>query len=174
MLTRKELLKSLLLAGAASTAPLSLATQATPPQDTTGISLDDLKSFEKVAGINFSDDERKQILAAVRGGRQGFEAVRKLPIDYTTEPRTVFTPIGGAAEQNPRVEVRPSPVGNLDIKKMSDEDIAFLSVRELGHLVQTRQISPVRLTDIYLSRLKQYGEKLLCVVNLTEERARTS
>src|SRR5207253_324069 len=60
------------------------------------------------------------------------------------------------------------------LSKMSDEDIAFLSVRELGHLVRTKQLSPVRLTDIYLGRLKQYGERLLCVVTLTEERARAA
>jgi Asp-tRNA(Asn)/Glu-tRNA(Gln) amidotransferase A subunit family amidase len=171
MLSRKDLLKSLILAGAASAAPLSFAQETAKP-DAGPITLDDLKSFEKVAGISFTDDERKQILASVKGNVPGYEAIRKLPIDYTTEPRTVFTPIGGGSDLNAKVEVKPSAAGKLDLKKMTDEDIAFLSVRELGSLIRSKQLSPVRLTEIYLTRLKQYGEKLLCVVTLTEDRAR--
>jgi Asp-tRNA(Asn)/Glu-tRNA(Gln) amidotransferase A subunit family amidase len=168
MLSRKDLLKSLLLAGTAPLIPLAQG-QTTPTQD--DITIEDLKSFEKVAGITFTDEERKQVLATVKTGKHGVENVRKLPIDYMVEPRTVFTPIGGGSEANPKVEAKPSSA-KLDLKKMSDEDIAFLSVRELGHLIRTKQLSPVRLTDIYLSRLKQYGEKLLCVVTLTEARAK--
>jgi Asp-tRNA(Asn)/Glu-tRNA(Gln) amidotransferase A subunit family amidase len=52
-----------------------------------------------------------------------------------------------------------------------DEDLAFLSLRELAHLVRTQQVSPTELTRLYLSRLKRYGDKLLCVVNLTEDLA---
>ncbi|HVT10628.1 MAG TPA: amidase [Fimbriimonadaceae bacterium] len=171
MLSRKELLKSLLLAGVASAVPAALGQGEARPESE-AITVDDLKSFEKVAGISFTDAERKEILASVAGSRRGFEAIRKLPIDYTTEPRTVFTPIGGGSEDKPRVEVKPTGVRGLDLKKMSDEDIAFLSVRELGALIKSKQLSPVRLTEIYLDRLKRYGDKLLCVVTLTEDRAR--
>lgn len=173
MLSRKDLLKSLVLAGAASAAPFSLS-EGAAQGDGAEVTLDDLKSFEKVAGITFTDAERKEILGNVRGDKRGYESVRKLPIDYTTEPRTVFTPIGGGSEANPKVEARPTATGKRDLKKMSDEDIAFLSVRELGSLIKSKQLSPVRLTEIYLTRLKQYGDKLLCVVTLTEERARKS
>jgi Asp-tRNA(Asn)/Glu-tRNA(Gln) amidotransferase A subunit family amidase len=169
MLSRKDLLKSLLLAGTAPLIPLAQGQTTATPQD--DITIQDLKSFEKVAGITFTDEERKQVLATVKSGKRGIENVRKLPINYTVEPRTVFTPIGGGSEDNAKVQAKPSPA-KLDLKKMSDQDIAFLSVRELGHLVRTKQLSPVRLTDIYLARLKQYGEKLLCVVTLTEARAK--
>src|ERR1044072_740431 len=84
MLSRKDLLKSLLLAGAGTAVPISLAQGQS---DDTAITVADLKSFEKVAGITFTDDERSQILSTVRQGRGGFETIRKLPIDFTTEPR---------------------------------------------------------------------------------------
>ncbi len=166
-ISRKELLKSLILAGAAAASPIALA-QAPKPEEITN---DDLKSMEKIVGISFTDEERKAILADVRSERKNFDAIRALPIDYPTEPRTVFTPIGGRTEANPRVSARPSGAAP-DIKRLSDEDIAFLSVRELGHLIRTKQLSPVRLADIYLERLKRYGPKLLCVVTLTEDLAR--
>ena len=44
-------------------------------------------------------------------------------------------------------------------------------MRELGSLIRARKISPVALTHLYLDRLKQYGDKLLCVITLTEELA---
>lgn len=56
-------------------------------------------------------------------------------------------------------------------RPLSDEDIAFLTVNELGHLIRTKQISSTELTKIYLERLKRYGNRLLCVVTLTEELA---
>ncbi|HTQ11655.1 MAG TPA: amidase, partial [Fimbriimonadaceae bacterium] len=173
MLTRKELLKSLILAGASAATPIAWA-QTEPVQESEAITLDDLKGFEKVAGISFTDDERKQILRTVQAGRRGFEAVRKLPIDYTVEPRTLFTPIGGGSEDRPKIDLRPESVGGLDIKKLSDEDLAYLPIPALAALIRTKQLSPVRLSELYLGRLRQYGDKLLCVVTLCEDRARKS
>lgn len=169
-MTRKDLLKSLLVAGAAAATPLSLAQGATKPTDE--ITLDDLKSLEKIAGIEFTDAERKEVLADVRRQRGEFAEIRRLGIAYTDEPRTVFTPIGGGSERNAKVRAIPSATSSLDLKKLTDEDLAFLSVRELGALIRAKRLSPMRLTEIYLARLKKYGDRLLCVVNLTEERAR--
>ncbi len=56
----------------------------------------------------------------------------------------------------------------------SDEEIAFLPVHRLAALIQTGQLSPVQLTDIYLERLKRLNEKLLCAVTLMEESARSA
>jgi Asp-tRNA(Asn)/Glu-tRNA(Gln) amidotransferase A subunit family amidase len=44
-------------------------------------------------------------------------------------------------------------------------------VTELSELVRTRKVTSMQLTQLYLSRLKKYDPILLCVVNLTEERA---
>jgi len=51
------------------------------------------------------------------------------------------------------------------------DDVAFWSVRELGELIRTKQVSSVELTAMYLNRLKTYGPKLECVVTLTEDLA---
>ncbi|CAK8579073.1 unnamed protein product [Lathyrus sativus] len=53
----------------------------------------------------------------------------------------------------------------------SEEDIAFLSVLELGELIKTKQISSLELTQIFLRRLKKYGPILESVVTYTEELA---
>jgi Asp-tRNA(Asn)/Glu-tRNA(Gln) amidotransferase A subunit family amidase len=50
-----------------------------------------------------------------------------------------------------------------------DSDIAFASVTQLSHWIETRQLTSERLTQIYLARLERYDPKLRCVITLTRE-----
>jgi Asp-tRNA(Asn)/Glu-tRNA(Gln) amidotransferase A subunit family amidase len=52
-----------------------------------------------------------------------------------------------------------------------DPDIAFASVAQLSHWIETRQLSSERLTQIYLGRLERFDPKLRCVITLTRELA---
>jgi Asp-tRNA(Asn)/Glu-tRNA(Gln) amidotransferase A subunit family amidase len=52
-----------------------------------------------------------------------------------------------------------------------DSDIAFASVAQLSHWIETRQLSSERLTRIYLKRLERFDPKLKCVITLTRELA---
>ena len=52
-----------------------------------------------------------------------------------------------------------------------DSDIAFASVAQLSHWIETRQLTSERLTQIYLTRLRRYDPKLRCVITLTTELA---
>ena len=49
--------------------------------------------------------------------------------------------------------------------------IAYASLAELSHWLQTRQITSRDLTRLYLDRLKQHDEELHCVVTLLEKHA---
>lgn len=166
MLTRKQFLRSILVSGAGTALPLQALAGG---QESDQISLDDLKAMEKLMGVSFTDEERKAILSEVRSKRAGYESVRKLGIDYRNEPRTIFSPIGELKTGGSRAVSRKY---QLDAANMSEDDIAFSSVAALGQMIKAGKLSPVRLTEIYLDRLKRYGDKLLCVVNLTEERAK--
>ncbi|KAH7522522.1 hypothetical protein FEM48_Zijuj07G0147400 [Ziziphus jujuba var. spinosa] len=53
----------------------------------------------------------------------------------------------------------------------SEEDIAFMSVLELGELIKTKQITSEELTQIFLQRLKRYNQVLEAVISYTEELA---
>ena len=53
----------------------------------------------------------------------------------------------------------------------SDSDIAFASVTQLSHWIETRQLASERLTQIYLKRLERFDPKLKCVITLTRELA---
>ncbi|XP_057516631.1 uncharacterized protein LOC130797861 isoform X1 [Amaranthus tricolor] len=53
----------------------------------------------------------------------------------------------------------------------NEEDIAFMSLLELGHLIKAKKISSVELAEIFLKRLKRYNPVLQAVVTVTEELA---
>jgi Asp-tRNA(Asn)/Glu-tRNA(Gln) amidotransferase A subunit family amidase len=50
--------------------------------------------------------------------------------------------------------------------------LAYLPVTHLAGLIETRQVKPSELTELYLSRLVKYDSILHCVVSLTPELAR--
>src|SRR5580698_9664727 len=52
-----------------------------------------------------------------------------------------------------------------------DSDIAFASVTQLSHWIETRQLSSERLTQMYLKRLERFDSKLRCVITLTRDLA---
>ena len=54
---------------------------------------------------------------------------------------------------------------------MIGEDVLYLSVRELGDRIRTRQLSPVELTEAYLERCKKYGPQLNAYATLTPDLA---
>jgi Asp-tRNA(Asn)/Glu-tRNA(Gln) amidotransferase A subunit family amidase len=54
----------------------------------------------------------------------------------------------------------------------SEEDIAFLPVHRQAALLQSRKISSVQLTEIYLNRIKRLDPQLLCAVSILEGQAR--
>ncbi|HEX4309382.1 MAG TPA: amidase, partial [Acidobacteriaceae bacterium] len=51
----------------------------------------------------------------------------------------------------------------------SDEDIAFAPLNRLSRWIEKRQLTSVRLTKIYLERLRRFDPKLRCVITLTSE-----
>ena len=51
-------------------------------------------------------------------------------------------------------------------------ELAFASIGELGHLIRTRQVSCLELTELALARLTTHDKTLHCVITLLPERAR--
>ena len=142
-------------------------------QDAQRITVQMLEAAERIAGVAFSADERQRILTRLNGAGgplPGFDALRAANLG-NTQPAFVFNPL-------PPGKVLPTerrPLRRRELKvarPASDEALAFLPVTHLARLIETRQIKPSELTELYLARLKQHNPKLLCVVNLTEDLAR--
>src|SRR5436190_8701341 len=141
-------------------------------QDAPRITREMLEAAAKIAGVSFSPQEQESILARLNSGAgplPGFDELRRTDLG-NTQPAFVFNPVlPGKPLPTERRPLRRQP---LDVSMPStDEDLAFLPVTHLSKLIETRKITPTELTKLYLSRLKRYDPKLLCVVNLTEDLA---
>ncbi len=133
-----------------------------------------LREAQELAGLDLGDEELGKVAERLNGEgslREAFEGLREPELHNHTPPSFVFHPLppgkampeltGGMAPSRPEVE-RPS----------SETDLAFLPVTHLARLVETRQVSSMELTELYLARLERFDPELHCVVNLTPDIAR--
>ena len=130
-----------------------------------------LKDALNVAGLEFSDEEQRQILSGVNQNLQRYEELRQIQIDPNLAPPLYFSPLvpGSRLDRTAR-PFRASATPAL--RRPPDlEEVAFWPVAHLAHLVRTRQVRSVELTEMYLRRLKRYNPTLNFVVTFTEERA---
>ncbi|RTQ53354.1 amidase [Hymenobacter gummosus] len=160
---------SLLLGGAACFALGALSMRAADaPAPVTGPML---RAAQQLLGLQFTDAQLDSARRDVEGNRKDFEANRRVPLPNSVAPATVFNPV-------PSTWQPAAAAGNDKLPELAKvtlpanrEELAFYSVRQLGELLRTRQISSEDLTRFFLARLRRYDAKLLCVTSLTEELA---
>jgi Asp-tRNA(Asn)/Glu-tRNA(Gln) amidotransferase A subunit family amidase len=166
-MSRKEALRAMLATAATAGLPLSVVgVPSQSPADT--ISEDDLKALERLAGIRYTESERKQILEEVRATRKGFDSVRELKLDHVKTPAVVFEPVGAGHDPAARISVRTRSVRP---QVNQDVDLAFATVAELGALIRQRRVTAVQLAEMAIARIRRHDPALLCTVSMLEERA---
>lgn len=94
----------------------------------------------------------------------------KLALEDSLAPATQWNPLlpGMTQPQRPHRVVR----SDFDSALPGDDaSIAFAPVWQLSRWIESRQITSVRLTEIYLKRLERYNAQLRCIITLTREHA---
>lgn len=127
---------------------------------------------EKVAGLEFTDDERAMMVEGLNNNLRAYASLRETVIPNDVPPAILFDPhLPGRKLPLENGGVIPSRRPALSAPARFEE-LAFWPVTHLSELIRTRQVSATDLTELYLDRLKRHGPTLECVVSLTEERAR--
>jgi len=140
-------------------------------QEEPQISKEMLEDAERVAGLEFTDEERELLLRGVNGQLESYERLRTVELANSVPPALVFNPLpAGMTVDRTRRPARRSRV-RVDRVPSDLEELAFWPVTHLSQLIESRRVSSLDLTEMYLSRLKKYGPKLECVITLTEELA---
>jgi Asp-tRNA(Asn)/Glu-tRNA(Gln) amidotransferase A subunit family amidase len=134
------------------------------------VTRDDLKQAQWIGEYDFTDDEQDSILQTVNTQLNRLAKLRETPIPELQSPAFHFSPhqtmeFAAPAVSNIAVSYAATPLPE------SDQQIAFLNVHQLAELIQGKQLTSRRLTEIYLARLKKYGPLLRCVISLLEESA---
>ncbi|KAG9447347.1 hypothetical protein H6P81_013475 [Aristolochia fimbriata] len=145
------------------------------PDDDRGYSF--VKEAMKLIDADFFDDSKLQEMAdgakefnipVIRENRKMIASVNRGLHDPSALVFNSSWEINKATEHSENFKY-PSVSGFQRPKK--EEDIAFMTILELGELVRTKQITSRELTDIFLKRLKRYNHGLEAVISITEELA---
>jgi Asp-tRNA(Asn)/Glu-tRNA(Gln) amidotransferase A subunit family amidase len=132
-----------------------------------------IAAAEEIAGLKFDDAERAMMLDGIKQTQSRIEALHKIPMPNSISPAIVFNPVppGKEIPRGPKLKmVRSRPT--ITRAPVDPDELAFLPVSSLSHLMRERKITSTQLTELYLSRLKKYDPVLHCVITLTEQRAR--
>ncbi len=140
-------------------------------QTNSPITADTVRAAAALIGLDFSEPKIEMMLPGLRDQLAGYQRLRQFPLSNSVPPALGFNPIPAGMKLDLRRRgFRPGPAPKA--RRLANlEELAFYSVRELGELVRSRQVSSEELTTLCLDRLKRYGPKLECVVTLLEERA---
>ncbi|MDT8367703.1 MAG: amidase [Longimicrobiales bacterium] len=126
---------------------------------------------EKIAGIEFSDEEREMMLQGLSRNASAYARLREQPIPNGVMPALHFDP----QPPGTHPEVSPAPFRRSRPGRVEApgavEEVAFWPVAKLSELVRTRQLSSEELTRLYLDRLERHGPTLEAVITITRDRA---
>ncbi|HEV7816885.1 MAG TPA: amidase [Janthinobacterium sp.] len=133
---------------------------------------------EKLMQVTLTAPEREMAAQSWRTSMAGMlerrSGPRKLALEANVAPATLWNPALAAGAR-----VRPAAVHERFVRSKGgpgplparDEDIAFAPVTQLSRWIESRALSSVRLTTIYLERIERFDPQLRCVITLTREHA---
>ncbi len=132
------------------------------------MSAGDIRRAQKMIGVEFTDKEQDTMLEYLQDNRAGYDSMRKIHLDYNLAPASYFDPRPDHFVARKREQGNNWRIEDVSELPATDEDIAFLTVAQLGPLLKSGKLSSTRLTKIYLGRLKKYNDTLEAVVTITE------
>ncbi len=158
-----------LFAAGCNPKPESRSEVETPPAvDTVQQSTRDI---EALLEFKYTEAEWNQFLSNWEEHLENLRAIRSFNHPNSLAPAQVFDPRLPGNQYDTRnslfgLAAKPNPFSD------NSEDIAFAPLSDLAHWVRTRQITSLELTELYLSRIQTFGEKLECFITLTPDLAR--
>jgi Asp-tRNA(Asn)/Glu-tRNA(Gln) amidotransferase A subunit family amidase len=155
-----------------SSTPGAPPTFATSPAAGPAVSPATFAEAEKLAQVTMSAPEREMASASWPRSMAPL-------LERRTGPRKVALAAGiaPATRWNPVLSGEPGPTHDAFVRSSSemlplpssDADIAFAPVTQLSRWIERKQLTSVRLTNIYLRRIEQFDSKLRCIITLTKE-----
>ncbi|MCE7056313.1 amidase [Algoriphagus sp. AGSA1] len=130
-----------------------------------------IQRASEIFGLSFTLAEKDSMIGALQSQRSRYESLREITVDNCVSPSLVFNPLPVGFQ--PDLLQRPLEWGLAKevILPEKDADIAYLHLHELAVLIQSKKLSSVRLTQIYLDRIDSYSDTLQCLITLLEESA---
>lgn len=132
----------------------------------------DLLGASRLFDLTFTSQELDTLYSDVLDNVSNYKAMHGItlnnavPLSLWQNPRLPGMKFDGTQ----RSVVWPTVKASLPKNKV---ELAFYSIDQLAHLIKTKQITSVELTQFFIERIKANGPTLQCVISLQEEIALT-
>ncbi len=128
-----------------------------------------IPALERLSDLEFSETERLLMASELNDLLEAYRALHQWSLGNDMPPALVFQ-TSKPPPDRPAIKARWS-YAPMPARPANLNDLAYLSVSDLGAMIRHRVISCRELTEVCLQRLKLYGPQLECVISLTESRA---
>lgn len=133
--------------------------------------LDSLASALDLIGLRFDMAALDSMQAEVRDQAEGYRTLRAEAFPNDLPLSLVFQPPVNADRLPDSQAALDFGLPEAVAMPEDPADLAFYPVHQLAGLLRSRQVSSVELTQLFLDRLRRYGDTLECVITLTDSLA---
>ena len=131
----------------------------------------DVRKAQQLFGLEFDKQYVDTMHQYLVRNLNGYDSLRKYEMPHETFPALLFNPHPREFRMPEIKDTFVTPtISNITLPNDLNE-IAFYSIPQLAALIQSRQITSVQLTQLYLDRLKKYNPTLQCAITITEKLA---
>ena len=129
------------------------------------------KSIEPYYDIELSDAERDSLFDNLKQTLESYKSLHALRMDNSVPPSLIFDPLPqGFQLDQEQLAINWNLPKSISLPANRNE-LAFFPVYKLSVLIMNKKITSAELTNIYLDRLKKFGDTLQCVITLMEDHA---
>ncbi len=119
----------------------------------------------RIAGLRIPDEDVEHLTIRLNALLEASEVLDQYPLGELKALPTLAHPFELPSRQR---EAQPAPSLNVE----TDAPLAYKPITELAHLIRTKQLSPVELTNMYLERIGQFDGDLKSYITVLPEIAK--
>lgn len=127
--------------------------------------------IEPFFDLRFTPAERDSLLTGLQEYQKSIASLHQYKLDNSVPMSLLFNPLphGFSIETTQKSIDWGLP---KDVTLPSDRsELAFYPVYKLASLIKSKKITSLELTQLYLDRIKKYGDTLKCVISVLEATA---
>jgi len=125
----------------------------------------------KLIDLSFDSSEIDSMRTSVFDEANNYREMRKVHIPNDLSYSLVFIPpLNTQIIPDKQVEINWNLEEEVKLPK-NKSDLAFYPVHQLASLIKNKKITSVELTQLFLDRLRKHGDRLECVITITDSLA---
>jgi len=127
--------------------------------------------IEPFYSLSFTPAERDSLLQGLRDYQRSIQTLHQYNLQNHIPMSLWFDPVPSGFKKETLQKPIDWGLPNEVKLPVNKEELVFYPVYKLAVLIKSKKITSTELTQLYLNRIKKYGDTLQCVVSILEDRA---